>query len=115
MNREPGVDESKIGEGPSQALEVQVAGLPLRLRSVRDSEKVKELARMVDERVNAVMASQPHVSYQKALALAALHLAEDLSSLRSKALEKVEKLESSAKALLTSLESSQITKIRLDN
>lgn len=95
--------------------EVEVAGLPLKLRSSHEEATVKELIGLVDEKVKEAMSGSPNVSFQKALLLTCLHIAEDLVFLRRAALSELESLEAKANEVLSDLESSPVSRIRLDN
>lgn len=95
--------------------EVLIAGLPLKLRSSHDEETVAKLVALVDEKVKEAMDAHATVSFQNALLLAALHLAEDLILLKQAANHQLTGLESRAKELLTNLESSPLTRTGLDH
>lgn len=97
-----------------QTYDVQIAGLPLKLRSSHDEKTVLELINMVDEKVKQAMDSSSSISFQKALLLAALHFAEDLVFLKKAAQQELGQLESKAKAILSDLESSPVPRLRLD-
>ena len=94
---------------------VQVAGLSLKLRSSHDEETVRKLASLVDKKVNEALGAGNNVSFQNALLLAALHLAEDLTLLKSLMDRRLDLLESQAKDILSDLESSPLSRIRLEN
>jgi cell division protein ZapA (FtsZ GTPase activity inhibitor) len=98
-----------------QTYEVQIAGLALKLRSSHDAQTVNELIELVNERVQKVLSTNPNISFQKALILASLHIAEDLVLLKRTTHTELDDLEIKAKRILTELESSPIARIRLDN
>lgn len=102
------------GSPDKQTFDVQIAGLPLKLRSSHDEKTVLELIHLVDEKVKQAMDSSSSISFQKALLLAALHFAEDLVFLKKAAQQELGHLESKAKAILNDLESSPVPRIRLD-
>ena len=95
--------------------DVKVAGLSLKLRSSHDEETVRELAALVDEKIKEAQDLGQNISFQNALLLASLHIAEDLTLLRRLTARKLESLETTAQDLLSNLESSPMSRIRLDN
>lgn len=95
--------------------EVLIAGLPLKLRSSHSEETVAELVTLVDQKVNEAMGGTPNVSFQNALLLASLHIAEDLVLLKKVAVREIQGLENKAQEVLTSLESSPLTQTGLDH
>lgn len=95
--------------------EVQIAGLPLKLRSSHDENTVNELTRIVDAKVNEALSSGQNISFQNAILLSALHIAEDLILLKRAAQTELGDLEKQANQILSDLESSPISRIRLDN
>ena len=94
--------------------EVELAGMPLKLRSSHDQKFVDELICLVDEKVNDALKNNSNVPFQKALLLASLHLAEDLLFLKKAARSELDRLEARTHDILTDLESSPIARIRLD-
>ena len=94
---------------------VEIAGLPMKLRSSHDEETVKQLAAMVDEKVKEALDIGKNVSFQNALLLAYLHIAEELIILKRTALGELDRIESRTQQLLTDLEDSPVARIRLDN
>jgi len=98
-----------------ETFEVQIAGLPLRLRSSHSAQTVEELVSLVNDRVQKATAGNSNISFQKALLLASLHIAEDLLFLKRTAGRELEALEGKAKKILSELESSPLARIRLDN
>lgn len=95
--------------------EVQLAGIPLRLKSSHDQETVDRLVELVNTKVNAILAEQSNLSFQQSLLLASLHLAEDFLMTNKNALSNLELIEDQAKAILSDLESSPISRIRVDS
>src|SRR5665213_1631750 len=98
----------------SETYEVQVAGLPLRLRSSHDEETVQELIDLVDCKIKEAMSSNPSISFQKALLLASLHVAEDLVFLKRAIRNRLDSLETKAKGILTELDSSPLARLNID-
>jgi cell division protein ZapA (FtsZ GTPase activity inhibitor) len=104
-----------VKELDKRLFKVQVAGLTLKLKSSHDEETVKELASLVDKKINEALENGKNVSFQNALLLASLHLAEDLILLRQMANQKLTNLEVKTLDILSDLEDSPISRIRLDN
>ncbi len=102
-------------DASKQTYEVQIAGLPLKLRSSHDAKTVNELIELVNERVQIALEQNPNISFQKALLLTALHIAEDLVLLKRTTTSELDDLEIKAKRIISELESSPIARIRLDN
>jgi cell division protein ZapA len=92
--------------GPvNQIYEVQIAGLPLKLRSTHDEKTVQQLIALVDKKVREAMAlNKGNMSFQSSLLLAALHIAEDLLNYRNATDLELQKLESRALQILTEIE-----------
>lgn len=99
---------------PSETYEVQVAGMPLRLKSSHDQETVQELIDLVDGKIKEAMASNSSISFQKALLLASLHVAEDLVFLKRALKVRLDSLESKAKGILSELDSSPVSRLTAD-
>ena len=102
-------------EHQKKTFEVQLAGVPMRLKTSHDSATVEELVRRVNEKVEKIMSGSPNISFQKAVLLASLHLAEDLVVVKEQSLVELDHLETKAKKILSELESSPISRIRMDN
>lgn len=102
-------------EASKRTYEVLIAGLPLKLRSSHDDKTVAKLVALVDEKVNEAMGGHSNVSFQNALLLASLHIAEELILLKRSAFEELHRLEIKAQEVLTSLESSPLTQTGLDH
>lgn len=98
----------------SETYEVQVAGMPLRLKSSHDQETVQELIDLVDGKVKAAMSSNSSISFQKALLLASLHVAEDLVFLKRAVRSRLDSLDTKAKGILTELDSSPLARLNVD-
>lgn len=95
-----------IGQGSQQ---VSIAGVPLRLKSSHDEETVKELVRMVDEKVRQALPLTKTGSIQNAAILAALNMAEELLLLKRQARELVDNLEAKVARVIDDLEKSSPT------
>lgn len=102
-------------DGDIKTHEVQIAGLPLKLRSSHDAQTVAELVELVNDRVEKATQLNPNLSFQKALVLASLHIAEDLLLLKRTTHGELDNLERKAKRILIELESSPIARMRMDN
>lgn len=97
-----------------QSYEVTLAGLPLKLKSSHDDETVQELADLVNQKIDDVLSSNSSVSFQNALILASLHIAEDYILLKRSALQELDKIEKRTEKVLSHFEDSPISQIRLD-
>ena len=95
--------------------EVEIAGTSVKLRSSHGEKAVHELVDMVNQKVQEIQGAKSQVSYQNALLLASLHIAEELRQLKNSAKKELDLLEASAQEILSDLESSPISQIRLDN
>jgi cell division protein ZapA (FtsZ GTPase activity inhibitor) len=98
-----------------ETIEVLIAGIPLKLRSSYSEDTVRSLAKVVDDKVKEILEVNPNVSYQKAILLASLNLAEEGMLLKKTLFVELNRLESKAKDLLTDLESAPVQRLRLDN
>lgn len=93
---------------------VNIAGLPLKLRSSHDPETVAALTQLVDDKIEEAQSLGNRVSFQNALLLASLHIAEELLTLKKSVNEDLNFLKSKSKSILSELESSPLTKIGLE-
>lgn len=93
-----------------KVFEVEIAGMPLKLRSAHDDQTVNELVSLVNEKVLEAIPKVKHGSLQTAALLTALNLAEELLLLRRKALREIDRLESKTDKIITSLEAARIPK-----
>ena len=83
---------------------VQVAGLSLKLRASHNAQTVSELIKIVDEKVKDVMGANRTVSFQNALLLAALNIAEELFLLKKTATTEFDKIEERTRIILDQIE-----------
>lgn len=97
----------------NKIFEVEIAGMPLKLRSSHDEQTVKELVSLVDQKINQALPKVKHASLQMAAMLAALNFAEELILLRKLASRELERLEHKADRVISSLETSRIPKAEL--
>jgi cell division protein ZapA len=107
----------KVSPAPAAKtmFEVEIAGLPLKVRSSHDEATVRTLIQTVDGKVKEVMEANPNISYQKAIVLVSLHFAEEGLLLKKIIYNELTALETKAKDLLSNLESSPVSRWRLDN
>lgn len=98
-----------------QTYEVQLAGMPLKLKSSHGSSTVNELVHLVNEKIQDALKTNPNIPFQKALLLASLHIAEDLVFLRKTAVAELDQLEAKAQEIISDFESSPISRIRLES
>jgi cell division protein ZapA len=85
-------------------LKVQIFGQSYNVGGDLDEAYVQQLARYVDERMNAVAAATQTVDSVKVAVLAALAIADELHSLRQQKIVRDDSLRESAKHCLTLLE-----------
>jgi cell division protein ZapA len=95
--------------------EIEVAGMKIKLKSSHNEETVRQLASLVDSKVNQALGINKNVSFQNALLLAALHLAEESTLLKLAASTRLKSLEQKTLDILTDLEDSPISRIRIDS
>jgi len=98
----------------NETYEVQVAGLPLRLKSTHDEKTVAELVSLVDGKIKEVLSANSNISFQKALLLASLHVAEDLVFLKRAVRDRLDILETKAKSVLTELDQTPVARLTVD-
>lgn len=70
--------------------EVEIAGVPLRLKSSHDQETVNEILKMVEEQMDPKLAK---ASLRNSALLACLRLAEELYLLKKRTREELDNLE----------------------
>ena len=73
-----------------KTFEVEIAGVPLRLKSSHDQDTVDEIMKMVEEQMDPRLAK---TSLRNSALLACLRLAEELYLLRKKTKEELDNLE----------------------
>lgn len=91
-------------ETAKNVYEVQVAGLPMKLRSSHDAQTVSELINLVDTKIKEATTANTSVSFQNALILATLNIAEELLLLKKTATLELDRVEKRAQNLLNQLE-----------
>ena len=95
--------EREVVEISKPTYQVEIAGLPLKLRSSHDEATVRELADIVNKKVNEAMGRGRQPSFQNALLLAALHLAEELVLLKRSARRELDDIEHETLQILSEL------------
>jgi cell division protein ZapA len=95
--------------------EVEIAGVPLRLKSSHDEQTVQELVEFVDRKVKEALPLTKTGSIQNASILASLHLAEEYLMLKRKCQSELASLENKAEKVLSDLESSRVSRTGLNN
>ena len=106
---------AQVTELDKNLYEVQVGGLSLKLKSSHDIATVENLITLVDEKIKEAMQLSPNMSFQNALLLSALHIAEDVVLLKQNAQKNIQAIEDQALKILTELESSSETQLGLDH
>lgn len=99
----------RASEARARLFEVEIAGVPLRLKSSHDVQTVNELVALVDLRIKEALRLTKTGSIQNASILASLHLAEENLNLRTQAKAELERLESKTLKVISELESSRMT------
>lgn len=94
--------------------DVEVAGVALKLRSSHDDDTVAELVALVNDKVGDVKGGPKSIPHDKALLLAALHLAEEITLLKKSALVEIDQIEARMNGILSDLEPSPVSQIRMD-
>jgi cell division protein ZapA len=103
------------GQQDGRVYEVEIAGVPLRLKSSLDDKTVNELVEMVDQKVCEALPLTKTGSIQNAAILAALHMAEEYLMLKRRTKVELDFLESRAQKVLAELESSRVSQLGLNN
>lgn len=88
--------------------EVEIAGVPLRLKSSHDEQMVNELVDLVDRKIREALPLTKTGSIQNAAILASLHLAEEYLLLKLKAKAELDTLEAKTQKIISELESSRV-------
>lgn len=78
------MDATKQAAGTVEPLKVNIFNQPYHLRTDGDGEYVRQLARFVDERMQAISSHTSIVDYAKVAVLAALNIADELHRLKLK-------------------------------
>ena len=109
------VPKPSIKKSTAKLFEVEIAGVPLRLKSSHDEQTVNELVRLVDEKIREALPLTKTGSIQNASILASLNLAEDYLMLKRKALSELDGLETKAQKVISEMERLGRTQAKLDN
>jgi cell division protein ZapA len=112
-------DETKNSKNAVKALdanrfEVEIVGIPLRLKSSHSEETVQQLVKLVNDKIQQSLNSTKSDSIQTALLLACLNLAEEFLMFKRKALNDLSTVESRALEIVANLESTQTPSVGLD-
>ena len=103
-----GTEKSKTSKsntaGPKALFEVQVAGLNMKLRSSHDEKTVLNLVQLINNKVDEAMKANGKVTFQNALVLAALNIAEELLLLKTTAATELDRIESRTRLILEKIE-----------
>ena len=105
-DRSPKSGEHAAG---TTSYEVEIAGVPLRLKSNHDRQTVNELVDLVNSKIREALPLTRTGSIQNASILASLNLAEEYVLLKRKAKAELERLEAKALKVVAELESSRLT------
>lgn len=84
--------------------EVQIGGLSLKLRTSHDEQTVLNLVQVVEEKIQKALTTNSTVSFQNALVLAALNIAEELMLLKKTATLELDKIEDRTRQLIEQIE-----------
>ena len=95
--------------------EVNLAGVPLKLKTGQDPDVVKKLVAYVDKKVQEALPATKSGSIQNAALLAALNIAEELFMTKERALSEIERFEKKAVKALNDLESAKTLRQGLEN
>ncbi len=90
--------------GQKALYEVQVAGLNMKLRSSHDEKTVLNLVQFINSKVDEAMKANGKVTFQNALVLAALNIAEELLLLKTTAATELDRIESRTRLILEKIE-----------
>jgi cell division protein ZapA len=90
----------------AMASTVNIAGVPLRLKSSHDDQIVNELVSLVDRKVREALPLTKTGSIQNAAILAALHMAEELVMLKRRTRDLIDEVEERTRRVIEDLEQS---------
>ncbi len=95
--------------------EVEIGGIPLRLKSSHSKETVDQLVQFVNNKIQQSLTLTKTDSLQTAAILACLNLAEEHHVFKSKTLNELSDVEIKAQEILANLESNHIPQVGLDH
>lgn len=81
------------GEGPLNRFRVEIDGEEYIVRGAGTKEHVAGIARMINEKIEAIRNAQPNLPRHRVAALVAINLADELNALRKENSELLEVLE----------------------
>ncbi len=94
--------------GNKKVYEVKIGDLHFSLRSSHDERTVNKMVQLVNDKVQQAQASG--VSYQNALTLAALHLAEEYFLLKTSTKAELQNLQKQTLEILSQIEKAPLEK-----
>lgn len=86
-----------------QSFEVEILGIPYRIKSTHDEAFVKDLVEQVNKKLHQVLHTTPGVGTEAALVLCLLNMAEELSLLKERARFELEEIEQEMQAISAAL------------
>lgn len=98
----------------AELVEVQIASVPLRLKSSHDAATVQRLVDQVDSKISEILKASKSSSVLNAAILAALNFADELLVMKQQTHSQLNHLESLAQSAITDLEASRISQAGLD-
>lgn len=97
-----------------KSYDVQIAGIPVRLKSSHQPEAVDELMNFLNDKITNAQKANPQASFQNILFLTCLHLAEDVVFSKKELSSQLKTIKSEALQLLGDLEASPLNQTTLD-
>ena len=91
--------------GNKKVYNVQIAGLSFTLRSSHDEGTVQKMTQLVDKKIKEAISANSHASFQNALILAGLHLAEDYVILKDSTKAELQNLQENTLEILSEIKS----------
>ena len=96
-----------MSQESKKSFDIMIGGMAYKLRSSHDDETVRELAQLVDDRIQQAIVALKSGSFQSAAVLAALNIAEELVLLKKRALRELDRIEERAQKISQDLENSK--------
>lgn len=94
----------EVKDKSPELYEVEIAGVPLRLKSSHDHEMVEQLVALVNSKINEALPLTKTGSIQNASILASLHLAEEYLKLKVQVRKDLDQLENRTQKVLAELQ-----------
>ncbi len=101
---------AKLESDKKQTFDFKIAGVPYKIRTSHDPEVVQELIQFVGRKVDDALKNTKNGSFQNAVVLAALNIAEELILLKRRARSELEKLEEKTLRLSLEIDNSKTKK-----